>query len=176
MMKSKKEKQTKKATKTKKKALSPTQWESLAERKLKRILQLAEGVPGLAKLGPSATWKVEVRLVGSRSMIQLNSSYRGKSYATDVLSFPTLSPFRDAGQLGDLVVCLPTLKSQAKALGHKPEQELEILLVHGVLHLLGLDHERGVQEAKKMARWEKQLLGENYLGLIDRSGSGNERV
>ena len=83
-------------------------------------------------------------------MSRLNAQYRGKAYPTDVLSFPAPKIFRMAGELGALVVCLPALKRQARERGHSPETELEILLVHGVLHLLGLDHELGPKQAVEM--------------------------
>jgi rRNA maturation RNase YbeY len=120
-----------------------------------------------------------MQLVGSVKMTELNSYYRGKTYATDVLSFPTLEPFREQGVLGDLVICLPTLKAQAKSLGLQPQVELDVLLTHGVLHLLGFDHELGGKEAAQMARWEAKILSKSLparsiqkgLGLIDRSNS-----
>ncbi len=77
--------------------------------------------------------------------------------------------------LGELVICLPTLKAQAKAEGHAPEVELNVLLAHGLLHLLGLDHERGAREAATQRRWENRLLeaafGKKFAGLIERNNS-----
>lgn len=92
-------------------------------------------------------------------MAELNHQYRGANYATDVLSFPAPEVFRHEGNLGDIVVCLPVLKRQAEERGHAPETELWVLLVHGVLHLLGLDHERGQKQAREMQEWEEKLLG-----------------
>jgi rRNA maturation RNase YbeY len=170
----------KKPTSTKQPKLD---WRKLSERRLKKIISIIQLFPGLAKLGPKQSpglsWGIEVQLVGNAKMIELNSHYRGKNYATDVLSFPTLPPFRQQGILGDLVICLPTLKSQAKALGLKAEVELDVLLTHGVLHLLGFDHEAGEKEAAQMARWEAKILAKSLpsrwiqkgLGLIDRSKS-----
>lgn len=112
-------------------------------------------------------------MLGAATMKKLNKKYRGKDYATDVLSFEAAGPFRAAGILGELVICLPVLKRQAKEQGHRPERELEILVVHGVLHLLGLDHERGPREARAMSRWEKKVLEAafhaGHSGLIRRS-------
>lgn len=168
------------------KARSMTGWQKFAEKKVNRILQAARGFSSLGRRGPRFQWKVEVQLVGKAVMTRLNQDYRGKQYPTDVLSFPNLAPFREAGLLGELVICLPVLKSQAKTLCHSPELELEVLLTHGILHLLGLDHEKSVRDAAAMARWEARILKsafsksalstssrkEPLLGLIERTKSG----
>jgi probable rRNA maturation factor len=113
-------------------------------------------------------------------MIRLNTAYRGKAYATDVLSFPTLNPFRSQGLLGELIICLPVLKAQARNLNHSREEELDVLLIHGLLHLLGLDHEKSLKQATLMAGWEAKILRtlspslhKKRLGLIHRANSGN---
>jgi probable rRNA maturation factor len=62
------------------------------------------------------------------------------------------------GYLGELVVALPVLKSQARELKHSPETELSVLLSHGILHLLGMDHEKGKKPAREQAAWEQRLL------------------
>lgn len=150
------------------------EWSELADKRLRAILRKARGFSQLAKLGAfseSSSWSADVRLVGSPLMTRLNTQYRGKRYATDVLSFPAPQMFSRAGWIGELVICLPVLRRQARELGHTPEQELEVLLTHGILHLLGLDHERGPRHAAKMARWEKQLLpsrSKESTGLIGR--------
>ena len=159
-----------------KKSKSPD-WNRLADRRLARLISSAEAESGLRKLGPKARpWQVQLRLIGSATMKQLNAAYRGKDYATDVLSFPAPEVFRrEMGILGELVICLPTLKAQAKAEKHPPEVELNVLLAHGLLHLLGLDHERGAKEAATQRRWENRLLeaafGKKFAGLIERNNS-----
>jgi probable rRNA maturation factor len=105
--------------------------------------------------------------VGAATMMRLNSGYRKKSYATDVLSFGAPDPFRASGFLGELVVCAPVLERQAREQNHASERELDVLLAHGLLHLLGLDHERSRAQALKMARFEDRLLS-GSKGLIDR--------
>ncbi|HUP56413.1 MAG TPA: rRNA maturation RNase YbeY [Bdellovibrionota bacterium] len=115
----------------------------------------------------SRAWQVGVKVVGAAEMRRLNGSYRGKRYATDVLSFPSPEPFRSQGFLGELVVCAPILEKQAADMGHPPGLELEVLLAHGLLHLLGLDHELGPSAASRMGRWERKLL--RARGLIARS-------
>ncbi len=143
---------------------------------MQKILRYAFAATGLRRLGPTQTpWQASVRFVNRPKMARLNYQYRRKKYPTDVLSFPSFGPFRKAGILGEIVICLPVLKAQALR-SHKfgPELELDVLLVHGLLHLLGLDHERNAQEARKMSRWELYLLNKlkaptSDLGLIDRS-------
>jgi rRNA maturation RNase YbeY len=148
-----------------------TDWNRLAERRLARILKAAQAKPGLRRLGPKAKWQLDLNLVGSTAMTRLNAKYRGKRYPTDVLSFPAPEPFRGMGRLGELVICLPTLKKQARELGHKPELELDVLLTHGLLHLLGFDHEKGPGPARAQYRWEEKLLGPRAAkaGLIARA-------
>ena len=113
-------------------------------------------------------------------MRRLNRGYRKKDYATDVLSFPAPAIFRrEGGVLGELVLCTAVLKQQAREQGHSPARELDVLIVHGILHLLDFDHERGPKAAAEMARWEARLLGPvkssklpASQGLIARAPSG----
>ncbi len=141
-----------------------------AQIRLRKVLQKARRVPALRKAGPRALWAVDVSLVGPTVMKKLNGKYRGKDYATDVLSFGAPLKFRAHGYLGELVICSSVLRRQARERKHKPELELEILLVHGVLHLLGFDHELGARAALVMRKWESKLLGRSAArGLIARA-------
>lgn len=131
-------------------------------------LRAAQAIPALRRLAPG-DWSVDLAWIGTRpAMARLNARYRGKSGPTDVLTFPAPAVFRRAGILGELVICAPVLREQARAEGHSPARELDVLLVHGLLHLLGFDHEKGPRAAREMARWERRLFGEG--GLIRRSG------
>ncbi len=113
--------------------------------------------------------------VGTRSrMARINRQARGKNQPTDVLSFPAPKVFQKQGFLGELVICVPVLREQAREQGHSIAEELDILLVHGVLHLLGYDHERGPAAARKMAKMELKILSilsnqPSYTGLIQRN-------
>jgi len=94
-------------------------------------------------------------------MRTLNRRYRGKDRATDVLSFSLREgsfPHVQPEVLGDIVIAVPTAARQAAEAGHPLAREIEFLLVHGLLHLLGYDHERGPAEARRMKRRELQLL------------------
>ena len=98
-------------------------------------------------------------LVDDRTMARLNERYRGIAGSTDVLSFPmregpftSLSP----GLLGDVVISAETADRQAKAAGRTLRGEVAALLIHGILHLLGYDHETP-SEARTMRRLEGRL-------------------
>lgn len=94
-------------------------------------------------------------------MRALNHQWRGKDRATDVLSFP-LREGRflhiQPEMLGDIVICVPVAARQADETGHSLSAELERLLIHGLVHLLGYDHEQGPFEARRMERKERGLL------------------
>ncbi|MGL6291559.1 MAG: rRNA maturation RNase YbeY [Silanimonas sp.] len=110
--------------------------------------------------------ELSVRYVGSDEGRALNRDYRGKDYATNVLSFPAeLLPGVRSPLLGDLVICAPVVALEAlgqdKPLAHHHAH----LVVHGVLHLLGMDHERSTAEAEAMEARERRVLAE--LGIPD---------
>lgn len=92
----------------------------------------------------------------------LNRDYRKKDKPTDVLSFPMREgEFGDINPdlLGDVVISLDTASRQAEERGETLDEELRFLLIHGILHLLGFDHEGTASEAKRMRAKEKELLG-----------------
>lgn len=84
----------------------------------------------------------------SAQMKAINAQYRNKNKPTDVLSFASL----EEDSLGDLVFCLPVLKKQAKQQKHSVDHELLYMMIHGLLHLLGYDHELSKKEEKIMFR------------------------
>jgi probable rRNA maturation factor len=116
---------------------------------------------------------LEVVLMNRMQIKKLNSSYRKKSKATDVLSFPASTLFLKQGFLGSIAICYSIARAQAKEFGHSVQEELDLLLVHGVLHLLGFDHERSSHEAHRMKAHEEwflsQLSSKAHRGLISRS-------
>jgi len=97
---------------------------------------------------------------------ELNRHYRGEDVATDVLSFPAGPPMPGdpdaAAYLGDIAIAVPTAERQAAAKGHAAPAELQLLAVHGVLHLLGHDH---LDAAEKAAMWREQAAVLRRLGL-----------
>jgi probable rRNA maturation factor len=122
-------------------------------------------------------------ICGDAELRRLNRDFRGKDYPTDVLSFPAVvtksgprppahSRFgepgsRLSGRLGDVAISLPRARAQARAFGHSITQEIRVLMLHGVLHLLGMDHatDRG-RMARAEKRWRTRLALPN--GLIER--------
>ena len=110
---------------------------------------LRELAPAVASFG--------VRFVSDREMRRVNRDFRGKDKPTDVLSFPGgESP--EGAHLGDVLIAVPTARRQAAAAGHPLARELRVLLLHGVLHCLGHDHETddGTMErleARLRRRW-----------------------
>jgi probable rRNA maturation factor len=104
----------------------------------------------LHELAPTAD-SFAVRFTGDRAMRELNRRYRGKDHPTDVLSFPgTTSP--EGRHLGDVVIAVPTARRQAAAAGHSAHRELRVLLLHGLLHCLGHDHETDGGEMERLER------------------------
>src|SRR5581483_10121063 len=109
--------------------------------------------------------EVSVLITSNSSMRQLNSRFRGKNSATDVLSFPAVEA---NGFAGDIAISIDFAARTSRALGHSVADEIRILILHGILHLAGYDHEkdRGEMEAKETALRRKLALP---TGLIERS-------
>ena len=112
--------------------------------------------------------QVSVLLTTDRNIRRLNRQFRGKNKATDVLSFPAGEAVADE-VAGDLAVSVPTALRQAEEQGHSLAVEIKVLILHGLLHLAGFDHECDNGE---MARRERLLRGRLGLpqGLIERAG------
>jgi probable rRNA maturation factor len=105
--------------------------------------------------------ELTVSLVDDATIHTLNRDYRGKDRPTDVLAFAMREGERvegDADVLGDVVISLDTAARQAKQRRRTVAAEVRTLLIHGVLHLLGYDHERSAAEAKRMKAMERRLL------------------
>ena len=99
-----------------------------------------------------------IRLVDAKVGRSLNRHYRGKDYATNVLSFPAELPEGvKLPLLGDLVICAPVVAREAREQGKTLAAHYAHLTIHGVLHLLGLDHE-DEREAEAMERIEREIL------------------
>ena len=126
---------------------------------------------------------VSIVLAGNRTVANLNRQFRNRRGVTDVLSFPALhyragSPILSAGDidpetgevfLGDIVICLPRMREQATGYGHGEDRELGFLAAHGMLHLLGHDHETP-DEDQRMSRMQ-----ETALSAIGLSRPGGDR-
>jgi rRNA maturation RNase YbeY len=139
-----------------------------------RLERLARAI--LSDVGETSA-ELGIMFVGDQRMRGLNRRYRGKDRTTDVLGFAMREAFtahgltsspsrvqsRDASRptpdmLGDVVISVPTAWRQAKEAGRSLDEELAWLLVHGILHLCGYDHERSEKEARRMHRRERMIL------------------
>ncbi len=113
--------------------------------------------------------ELSIALVGQGRIRALNKRYRGKNRATDVLAFGQnqkpktknqrfpIFPKNEA-KLGEVVICLREVQKNVKIFNSTLEKELARILIHGILHLLGYDHEKGEQEAEKMQQREDYYL------------------
>jgi probable rRNA maturation factor len=103
--------------------------------------------------------ELSIALVDDNEMRKLNSKYRKKNETTDVLSFPAAERVPSGGVLlGDVVISVEQARRQAKDRNKAIKSEMVTLLIHGLLHLLGYDHERSERQAKLMRNLERRLL------------------
>jgi len=143
-------------------------------KKLRRSLTVDVVVPAGVRAPGLAQWlksvapgrargSLSIAVVADARVRDLNRRYRNKNAATDVLSFPAEEP----GELGDVVLALGVARRQAAGEGHSLTTEFRVLALHGLLHLLGYDHER---DDGQMRRLEQRLLraGGLRVGLIER--------
>ena len=106
--------------------------------------------------------ELAVRFVGAEEGRTLNREYRGKDYATNVLSFP----YQTEGIIcGDLVLCRDVVEREAREQGKATEAHYAHMVVHGMLHLQGYDHETGSADAERMEALERSVL--TALGFPD---------
>ena len=98
-----------------------------------------------------------IRIVDALESRQLNHQYRGKDAATNVLSFPAEMPVPGETLLGDLVICAPVVADEAVAQGKAARAHWAHMVIHGTLHLLGMDHQNEA-EAEQMEQRERVLL------------------
>jgi probable rRNA maturation factor len=130
------------------------------------LRRIAGGV--LDREGVSAAVGVEVVLADAATVRDLNRLYRGQDEPTDVLSFAAAAgePFVEAAgepaSLGEVVVCLPVARAQAAAGGRALAGEVAHLVVHGLLHILGHDHDGAAESVRMQAREDELLAALGY--------------
>jgi probable rRNA maturation factor len=138
----------------------------LERRKTKELNRLALArFANKAQRAAGLGCEVNILLTGDAEMRRLNRQFRGKDMPTDVLSFPTHAP---AAGGGDIAISMAAARTQAAACGHTLLTEIKVLMLHGMLHLAGHDHER---DRGQMLRLEQKLRAELHLaeGLIERT-------
>ena len=133
----------------------------------------AKGLKAVIKTAASAVLKhlklggkyeLSLTVCGDEEIRELNRLYRNKDKKTDVLSFPVseegeeINPDNNAVMLGDIVISLDTAKEQAAEYGNTLEREISFLTIHGMLHLLGFDHEISEDEEKIMFDKQKEII------------------
>ena len=131
---------------------------TVPSRGLRKIAQAILAVVGQADA------ELSLALIGNVEMQKLNAKFRGKDYPTDVLSFSMAEGLSPAGLLlGDVVISVEKARQQAEERGRSRDKELATLLIHGIVHLLGYDHERSTRAARAMKRLENKI----YRQLCD---------
>lgn len=119
----------------------------------------------------SAEADITIVLTDDAQLRELNREYLGVDGPTDVLSFPAdeSDPETGATYLGDILISIPRAAQQAQATGHPLEAEVQLLVVHGVLHLLGHDHAEAEEKTRMWAEQEKVLerLGLGHIKIQD---------
>lgn len=137
---------------------SKTDWPALAERAVRAAAAHSDS-PDLADT------EVSVKFTSDEEVRALNSAWRGKDKATNVLSFPMAEEPEGAPMLGDIVLAQGVCAREAAEKGVPIETHATHLVVHGTLHLLGYDHETGDADAEEMEEIERQALAS--LGIAD---------
>lgn len=120
------------------------------------VSYLSKRIPKLTKHKRLSGKELTILFVDREQSRQANRTYRGRNKATDVLSFESF----DEDSLGDLIICAPLAKQQAIEHGLSFRDELAYLTLHGILHLLGYEHEQGGQAEKEMFKLQDRLFEE----------------
>lgn len=146
----------------------PKPWAAALLAVLRQTLALEYAAPEQAGLASALrSGEVSLLLTDNQTIHRLNSSFRGVDRPTDVLSFPQYQAGerpQPHSSLGDIVISLPKMAEQAAAYGHSQKRELGFLFVHGLLHLLGYDHELSSAEERRQFARQDEVLAD--LGIV----------
>ncbi len=146
---------------------NPCRYPEAGARRLRPWLE-----PVVGELAPGRG-SLAVRFVSDREMRRLNATYRHRDQPTDVLSFPGPQDLPGGERhLGDVAISVPAARRQARRLGHGVDTELRVLLLHGVLHCLGYDHETdgGVMDELE-GRLRRRFIGDPSMDSQQPSSS-----
>ena len=142
-------------------------WHRWLRRGVPRVRRAARAALAAVRRSGGAPLQVDVTLTGDAELKRLNARWRGKNKPTNVLSFPADTETRAAGGarlLGDVIVAAGVAVAEARAERKSLDDHLDHLVVHGVLHLMGYDHE-AVAQAREMEGLERRILAK--LGVKD---------
>jgi probable rRNA maturation factor len=143
---------------------NPNRYPEAAARRLRPWLARLLGNLGLTPAPPGGELSLGVRFAGDRLVRRANRMFRGQDKTTDVLSFRA----GDGLHLGDILISVPQARRQAGSAGRSAERELKVLLLHGLLHCMGYDHET---DGGEMERLERRLR-RAWVGHGGRGGPG----
>ncbi len=143
------------------------------EKFLRRVAEIA--IENISSVKKPADLEIDLAIVGKKRMRSLNRVWRGKDKVTDVLSFGNqkpktknqklnfIVPSNNIFHFGEIIICASVAERQAREDGHSFDQETAVLLIHGILHLAGFDHEKSALEARRMFRLQKKII-EKFFG------------
>jgi len=135
---------------------------SLSKHYIEKIINQSKKILKIKK-----DFEISVIIVGDTKIRSLNKKYRNKDQVTDVLSFSQIEGYKitriskENQYLGDIFISYPQVVRQSKKFGHSDKKEFTILLIHGLLHLFGYDHEKD-KDYNKMKQKEQEILNKIY--------------
>lgn len=149
------------------------------EKAAETVFKVINKKKDFSKLSECGKIEISLAIVGDARMRKLNKMYRGKNRVTDVLSFGDKPVFEyltkvfrgtekfveapdKTNRLGEIIICYPRAKKQAKQNGHSLKKEISFLLIHGILHLLGFDHKKD-ELAVEMRLIEKKAMAQIHF-------------
>ncbi len=130
---------------------------NLTKQKIGKSL-IAEKVEQVLQGEKAKNWDISICLATCAKIRELNKKFRNRDQATDVLSFIGLEVKGSKAKVGQIVVCPRKVKENAKKFNRSFQEELELVLIHSTLHLLGYEHEKSRNEAEKMKKKEQAYL------------------
>ncbi|MBU3965516.1 rRNA maturation RNase YbeY [Patescibacteria group bacterium] len=140
---------------------------NLTRRKFDKRFLLKAEKRCLREIGIKNKTEISLVICGKKKIRNINRLYRKKDKITDVLSFGDQKPDFIAApdgtlRLGEIFICYPVAEKQARQYGYSAKEEMARLLIHGILHLAGYDHEKSAREAKKMFKLQEKIIAKIF--------------